>query len=70
MPALACGIVHQEHMVAELFAKAELGLVLRFFFRMGCFGDFDVQHDVHSPLSIKRTAAQQVRVMVTAIIAL
>ncbi len=59
MPALACGIVHQEHMVAELFAKAELGLVLRFFFRMGCFGDFDVQHDVHSPLSIqahRRTA--------------
>ena len=59
MPAFACGIVHQEHMVAELFAKAELGLVLRFFFRMGCFGDFDIQHFSHSPFIFKRTAAQQ-----------
>ena len=33
MPALACGIVHQEHMVAELLAEAELCLVLRLFLR-------------------------------------
>ena len=29
MPALARGIVHQEHVVAELLAEAELRLVLR-----------------------------------------
>ena len=40
MPALARGIVHQEHVVAELLAEAELRLVLRLFLRMGRFGDF------------------------------
>ena len=45
MPALARGIVHQEHVVAELLAEAELRLVLRLFLRMGRFGDFNVQHN-------------------------
>ena len=60
VPALTGGIVHHEHMVAEDLAKAQLRLVLRFLFRMFGFNNFNIQHDLHSPLYFQaRLAAQQ-----------
>ena len=55
-------------MVAELLAEAELGLVLRLFFRMGRFGDFDIQHDCTLSLYIQAHRRTAVRVMVEPII--
>ena len=51
MPALALGVVHNEHMVGELLAEAELRLVLRLLLRMGSPGDLDIQHDKFSLFS-------------------
>ena len=51
VPALALGIVHNEHMVGELLAEAELRLVLRLLLRMGSPGDLDIQHDKFSLFS-------------------
>ena len=45
MPALACGVVHEEHMVGENFAETQLAFVLRLGFRRGGTGNFDVQHN-------------------------
>ena len=45
MPALALRIIHHEHMVGELFAKAQLALVLRLLLGRSGAGDLDIQHD-------------------------
>ena len=45
VPALALRIIHHEHMVGELFAKAQLALVLRLLLRRSGAGDLDIQHD-------------------------
>jgi len=45
VPAFALGVVHDEHVVGELLAEAELGLILRLLFRTGRPGDLDIQHD-------------------------
>jgi len=47
-------------MVAEDLAEAQLRLILRFLFRMFGFNNFNIQHDLHSPLYFQaRLAAQQ-----------
>ena len=45
MPAFALRIIHHEHMVGELFAKAQLALVLRLLLGRSGAGDLDIQHD-------------------------
>ncbi len=50
MPTLFHTVVHQEHMVGENLAEAQLVLVGRFGFWGGVFGDFDIQHCEHSPV--------------------
>ena len=52
VPALAGGIIHHKHVIGEDLAETELGLVLRL--RLGCggAGDFDVQHDIPSFLTL------------------
>jgi len=44
VPALALGVVHHEHMVGELLAKAQVVLVRLLLGRSGT-GDLDIQHD-------------------------
>ena len=44
IPALAGGVVHQEHVVGEDFAEAKLALVRGLFLGTGGLGDFDIQH--------------------------
>ena len=50
VPALALVIVHDEHMVGEDFAEAQLALVGGLGLRGGGFGDLDIQHCEHSPV--------------------
>ena len=52
VPALALVIVHDEHMVGKNFAEAQLALVGGFGFGGGGFGDLDIQHCVHTPVSV------------------
>ena len=61
MPALALGIVHNEHMVGELLAKTQLRLVLRLFLRAGSTSDLDVQHDKFPSFLISHSAARAAR---------
>ena len=51
VPALALGIIHHEHMVGKLLAKAELRLIGGFCFGAGGALDLDLQHNL-LPLSI------------------
>ena len=44
VPALFRVIVHQEHMIGELFAKAQSGFIGRAGFRRVCFHNFNIQH--------------------------
>ena len=48
VPALALGVIHHEHMVGELFAKAQFRLVLRLRLGGGGAGQFNIQHDFPS----------------------
>ena len=61
VPALALGVVHNEHMVGELLAKTQLRLVLRLFLRAGSTSDLDVQHDKFPSFLISRSAARAAR---------
>ena len=45
-PTLAFGVVHNEHMIGELFAEAQLGLVRRLLLGMSGFRNLDVQHTI------------------------
>ena len=44
MPAVLAVIIHQKHMVAELFAKAQLGFIGRLCLGGSGSGDFNIQH--------------------------
>ena len=58
VPALTLGVIHNEHMVRKLLAKAQLRLVLRLFLRAGSTSDLDVQHDKFPSFLISHSAAQ------------
>ena len=45
-PTLALGVVHNEHMIGELFTEAQLGFVLRLLLGMSGFRNLDVQHTI------------------------
>ena len=44
VPALALGVIHDEHMVGELFAEAELRLIGGLCLGRSRAGDLDIQH--------------------------
>ena len=50
VPALSLVIVHDEHVVGEDFAEAQLALVDGFGLGGRGFGDLDIQHCEHSPV--------------------
>ena len=54
VPALTGSVVHHEHVIGENFAEAKLGLVLRFCLGGGSTGDFNIQHDIPSFLTLAR----------------
>ena len=49
VPALALGIVHQEHIVRGDLGKLQFGLISGFFLVGSDFFDSDIQHIVYSP---------------------
>ena len=52
VPALTAGIVHQEHVIGEDLAEAQLVLI-GLFLEGRTFSDLDIQHIRNSPLLTK-----------------